>query len=144
LAPLPIHDEQDEDDDDDDDFKEVELFKSSKNDVNGSVGKEANNKISQKLLTGSVRTTPSLPKHDELEEEEEDGDDDEEHLKSKIAKEKKKKEDLERRTSSSEKRVYSLDFLLARAEVESSKKLPLNWKELSAAYPNICFCGKVY
>jgi hypothetical protein len=41
------------------------------------------------------------------------------------------------------KKVYNVEFLLARADVESSKKLPANWKELSALYPNICFCGKV-
>lgn len=44
---------------------------------------------------------------------------------------------------SSQKHVYSLDFLLSRAEVESAKKMPNNWRELSSLYPNICFSGKV-
>lgn len=46
-------------------------------------------------------------------------------------------------TPSSKKYVYSLDFLLSRAEADSSRTMPSNWKELSAMYPNICFSGKV-
>lgn len=43
-----------------------------------------------------------------------------------------------------ERRRYTVDFLLARSDIPSSKKLPKNWKELNVKYPNICFCGKVY
>lgn len=49
----------------------------------------------------------------------------------------------EQNTPSSKKYVYSLDFLLSRAEADSSRTMPSNWKELSAMYPNICFSGKV-
>ncbi len=38
---------------------------------------------------------------------------------------------------------YSKDFLLIRSDVESSKKLPPNWKALNEIFPSICFCGKV-
>lgn len=38
---------------------------------------------------------------------------------------------------------YSLDFLLLRADMPDSKRLPNNWKELNEKYPLICFCGKV-
>ena len=47
------------------------------------------------------------------------------------------------KVSSSNKHVYSLDFLLSRAEVENSKTMPTNWRDLSFLYPNICFSGKV-
>lgn len=40
-------------------------------------------------------------------------------------------------------RRYTIDFLLARSDVPSSKKMPQNWKELNLKYPNVCFCGKV-
>lgn len=45
--------------------------------------------------------------------------------------------------SASSKRVYSLDFLLSRADVQNSKTMPENWRQLSALYPNVCFSGKV-
>ena len=41
------------------------------------------------------------------------------------------------------KHQYSIDFLLLRADVPSSKQLPSNWKELNDKYPLVCFCGKV-
>ena len=41
------------------------------------------------------------------------------------------------------KHQYSIDFLLLRADVPSSKQLPSNWKELNEKYPLVCFCGKV-
>lgn len=50
---------------------------------------------------------------------------------------------LSQKTFSTRKQNYSLDFLLSRAEVDNSKKIPINWKELGALYPEICFSGKV-
>ena len=41
------------------------------------------------------------------------------------------------------KHLYSLDFLLSRANCESSKQMPLNWRELNELHPNVCFSGKV-
>lgn len=41
------------------------------------------------------------------------------------------------------KKRYSVDFLLLRSDVSTSKRLPPNWKELNEKYPMICFCGKV-
>lgn len=42
-----------------------------------------------------------------------------------------------------EKKRYSVDFLLLRSDVPSSKKFPPNWKDLNEKFPSICFCGKV-
>lgn len=41
------------------------------------------------------------------------------------------------------RKQYSIDFLLLRSDVPSSKKLPSNWKSLSEKFPLFCFCGKV-
>jgi hypothetical protein len=41
------------------------------------------------------------------------------------------------------RRIYTMDFLLKRADAPASKRLPSNWKELNQKYPFICFCGKV-
>ena len=39
---------------------------------------------------------------------------------------------------------YTVDFLLSRANVNDSKKMPENWRELNEKYPNVCFYGKVF
>ena len=42
-----------------------------------------------------------------------------------------------------DKKRYSLDFLLERADAFQSKQIPKDWPDLNIKYPNICFCGRV-
>jgi hypothetical protein len=46
-------------------------------------------------------------------------------------------------TSSRPKYVYTVDFLLKRAESNQAKKMPHNWLQLNQKFSDICFCGKV-
>lgn len=46
-------------------------------------------------------------------------------------------------TEAETKKRYSIDFLLLRSDIPSSKNLPGNWKNLNEKFPSICFCGKV-
>jgi hypothetical protein len=42
-----------------------------------------------------------------------------------------------------DKKRYSVDFLLERADAFQSKQIPKDWPDLNMKYPNICFCGRV-
>ena len=59
--------------------------------------------------------------------------------------EQQEKKNATKKKGKSEKgrNLYSLDFLLSRANCESSKQMPSNWRQLNELYPNICFAGKV-
>lgn len=53
------------------------------------------------------------------------------------------KETVENTDQNAASKRYSKDFLLLRADVPASKKLPVNWNSLNEIFPSICFCGKV-
>ncbi len=43
----------------------------------------------------------------------------------------------------SDKKRYTLEFLLSRSDMAQSQKMPDNWKILNQLYPDVCFNGKI-
>ena len=66
-------------------------------------------------------------------------------LKEEKSEENQEKKNTIKKRSKNEigKHLYSLDFLLSRANCQSSKQMPSNWRQLNELHPNVCFAGKV-
>jgi hypothetical protein len=43
----------------------------------------------------------------------------------------------------SDKKRYTLEFLLSRSDMTQSQQMPNNWKLLNQLYPDVCFNGKI-